>query len=736
MARVLSRSGVEQADNREGCFAMAHDFLNLEPDWLTISVGQRVDFLAEVIIWDPDHQRTLVRSAIGRKFVLVVGNLPKATAYSFLGGLVLDTSKGFRLQVDDHCKFLPHDGCDIPDLWQVSEICSGIGAMSDGITSAGGDIKAKNELREPLIEIQRLQGFNALAKGDIGDTTVLAEFFGIHPHSTMLVAGFSCQPWSKLGDHKQLGDPRSMSLVYALRTAYFCRSHSVMLECVSEAGTDPQVLAMIDHWCRVTGFRRSSIDLKLEDFWASRRHRWWCLLLNPAAPSIDLRPLPKHSEPPTVADLLPIMPCWPPVEENELSLDLYETNKFIEFGSFETSIIKSNQPLATALHGWGNQLQGCPRGCRKSSMDHSRLQRKGLFGALIIMGGELECVAGPRLRSRHIHPWELSVLTGCPPNKTWPSSLRLALCGLGQMASPIQSCWIYAQYKFAMGKHLGLLDIPTPEEALWAHVKTVFTEYHEAFPTLYQDPGVSKFVARTHELLFDAHMNRVIPTGVAVPSISDLTPEQIVVPSQSDASEPEPAVELGPSRPLQPSPQTGDLNMGIVEDGYAWGVSEEIFGVEDHELFSLFQNLPECDIPRISEQGLSNEKGFSSSSTSAPPIPSPFTGTGGIVAFSRPSAQVQSYLTEKAVPTKVPPPHNSSLEGTDASVVQLKHDQNPASAGSELSAMDPTGLEVTFDAFEARPQVELPIARNQMDPRITGLICQPFCYPKPNTLTP
>lgn len=623
---------------------MDHDVLNLEPKWASVTPGSRVDFLAETVVWDPSNLRTLVRSAIHRKFILVEGTISHAPAYSFLGGILGITDNRFSVKVDDESMVLQHSGCTFPDLWNVSEICSGLGAMSDGFLSAGGFVTAKNELREPLVNFQRQQGFQSICTGNIGDTAVLAEFFQLHPQSTMLVAGFNCQPWSKLGDKGQLNDPRSMTLVYALRTAYFCRSHSVMLECVSEAGEDPQVVNLIEQWCRITGFQRSSTCLKLEDFWASRRHRWWCLLVNPAAPKVDLIPLPKQSCAPTVADLLPSMPCWPPSDEEQLSLDLYETNKFIEFGSFDAAIVRSDQPLATALHGWGNQLQGCPCGCRKHPMDHSRLQRKGLFGALIIMEGQLECTAGPRLRSRHIHPWELSVLTGCPPNKNWGVPLRLALCGLGQMASPIHSCWIYAQYKFAMEHHLGLPTVQTPEEALWAHVKGIFNAYLTSFPELYGDKKVAQFVTKTHDLLFDAHINRVIPSQVFFPSVADLLPEQIVVPSQQSAD-------------------AQDLEVPhheVLDDGYGGAFIHEDSPDHDTAMESFFEDLQKVQVSSPNTQA---DSFVAEEVAESPEDQAPFTSTGGFVAFARPSEDVtkQSFSKKRKFEDMVSTEQDKSL---------------------------------------------------------------------------
>ena len=331
----------------------------------------------------------------------------------------------------------------------------------------------------------------------------------------MVVAGFSCQPWSKLGDGKRFDDARSSSLLFVLRYAFFSRAHSLMLECVQEAGKDVEVQKVLQEFCKITGFKMKTVNLHLESFWPSKRGRWWCMLVNPAFPMDDLRPLPVQRKTPVVSSLFPYFPTWSSDEEEQLALDLYETNKFIEFNSFDNAVIKGDMPLNTALHGWGNQLQGCPCGCRKFSMDHNRLRTKGLYAALVIMEGCIESVDGPRVRSRHIHPFELSVLTGAYPGKKWLPNLRLCLCGLGQMASPIQSAWVYGQFRFSIGKFFGWENVATPEMVLWNHVEKVLDSFQKAFPMILEHESVAQFISDTHDLLFCGHMDRIVPSAIS-----------------------------------------------------------------------------------------------------------------------------------------------------------------------------------------------------------------------------
>ena len=489
--------------------------LRLEPFWDSVEIHQLVDTLVETVIWDPQGRKHLVRSALHRKFLRVNGVLPNAIAYSLMSFKVESIQGGITISKGEGSSVFPHVVATMDDLHTVTEVCSGIGVMSDGLLSCGATIGAKNELRETLIQFQHRQGVTGLVQGDIGDQQVLATFFQQHPHPAMIAAGFSCQPWSKLGDQQGFQDRRASSLHHTLRTAYFCRAHALMLECVTEAGSDKAVVDLIQAWCRCTGFHMHSRELQLEKFWPSKRNRWWCLILSPAVQPFEIRDLPCQIQKPIVSDLFPFFPAWPQDEEDQLSLDLYETNKFIEFRSFDKAIIKGDSALPTALHGWANQLQGCPCGCRASSMDHARLAKRGIFGALVVMEGQLESCQGQLTRTRHLHPWELCILTGSLPDKQWKPHLRLGICGLGQMASPIQSAWMYAQYHSEIGKQFGFPDPKSPEEILWGHVQKVFDAYHAKFPALFSEPTVEAFVSRTFDLLWAAHMESVVPSNIA-----------------------------------------------------------------------------------------------------------------------------------------------------------------------------------------------------------------------------
>ena len=606
--------------------------LRLEPSWESVSKDQSVDILVETVFWDPKGLKHLVRTAIHRKFLRVIGVLPQSMAYSLMNFRVDSTCNGVTVSKGEAGIVFPHVVATTDDLFAVTEVCSGIGVMSDGLLSCGATICAKNALRETLIDFQMKQGTKGLIPGDIGQLPVLANFYFQHPHSSMIAAGFSCQPWSKLGDKQGFQDHRASSLHHTLRAAFFCRAHALLLECVTEAGSDQAVVDLIRAWCKCTGFQMQSKELRLETIWPSKRNRWWCLIFSPAVHPFEIRALPCQIKLPTVNDLFPIFPAWPQDEEEQLSLDLYETNKFIEFQSLDRAVIKGDNALPTALHGWGNQLQGCPCGCRKSSMDHSRLAKKGIFGALVVMEGHLESCQGQLTRTRHLHPWELSVLTGALPNKQWKPNLRLGICGLGQMASPIQSAWMYGQYQFEVGKQFGLLNLKSPEELLWDHVKQVFDAYHEKFPVLFQEPSVEAFVSSTFDLLWAAHMDTIVPSTIPAqsPALSMETSCAILNPTLQRA-------DTHPEKSLTSETLQECIEPIIKDDGYAdpdWECPYNDCVICDPEIVvqapSFDQEKQILDTKTL--QDISPTVAFSIEEHTT--ISNPFNDAGGVVAFS------------------------------------------------------------------------------------------------------
>ena len=133
--------------------------------------------------------------------------------------------------------------------------------MGEGLVTCGIKIQAVNDISDEMCQFQIRQGNQNVIDGDIGDPRILAGLHAAHPHPTWLTAGFSCQPWSRLGDQGKSSDPRSGVLGKVLEAAFWLNSHGLLLECVEGAGKDSEVQALLTWFCKETKYRQVQTNL-------------------------------------------------------------------------------------------------------------------------------------------------------------------------------------------------------------------------------------------------------------------------------------------------------------------------------------------------------------------------------------------------------------------------------------------------------------------------------------------
>eukprot|EP00438_Fugacium_kawagutii_P016542 Skav227303 [mRNA] locus=scaffold2645:254569:256005:- [translate_table: standard] len=273
------------------------------------------------------------------------------------------------------------------------------------------------------------------------------------------------------------------------------------MECVVGAGRDPEVARTIAEFCSWTGYRKAEVDLSLGSIVPAKRDRWWCVLISPAWPPIHLRPLPGLQPLPTIQELLPFCPTWSDSDNAQLCLDRYESTRHESYGGVLNKVVNLHGQLPTALHGWANQLSGCPCGCRAGPLSEYRLAEKGLFAALVLLTGTYDTAyMGAIPKTRHLHPWELALLHGMHPNLDYSQGLRLGIAGLGQMASPVQSNWIVGRILFGIEEKFDM-KATLPEVRLGNHFRSFFHEVAITQPGLVQHPSFQGFIARLWDTL-------------------------------------------------------------------------------------------------------------------------------------------------------------------------------------------------------------------------------------------
>ena len=345
------------------------------------------------------------------------GPVPSQGRVSWLDFSVVADDQMTLLFQEPSSMWWPHVPLQGKHWCHVSETCAGTGAIGMAAESHNMKVVVRNELREATCHALRRLSEVPVVQGSIETSSTVAEMRRAHPEPSVLTAGTACQPYSNLGDRQSFRDPRSKTLPRTLRAAMLLQSSSVILECVAQANNDSFVQHCISLFCKATGFRASQVVLDLADVWVARRSR--------------------H----VVGDVLShTLLCRDDVDA--LRLSRYEMRRFNESKPIADFLLQAQEPLPTSLHSWGNQLTGCPCGCRSLPFSEQRLS-KGIHGVLTLCNGSEH----QHTPYRHLAPSEVALLNGVDPTMPWNQMQRLGPCLLGQLASPLQASWIIAQVR-------------------------------------------------------------------------------------------------------------------------------------------------------------------------------------------------------------------------------------------------------------------------------------------------
>ncbi len=376
-----------------------------------------------------------------------------------------------------------HSPMTIDALTGVVELCAGAGFLSTGLQSAGFEILAGVEQNDHFRMLYGQQGLGDFLHYDIGNVEVVKRILNCDGQNSVIASGIACQPYSRAGDELGGLDHRATTLPKSLEVSWLIQSPIIILECTPRALNDPFVQSTLDHFCSTAGYSKTQGILKLEHSWASARSRWWCILSAKPLGEIGFPPLPQMIGFQRVDAIMPYIKNWPQDEIEELTLSWDEMRQFQKYTKgLLTLALDTTKQMPTALHSWGNQCCDCACGCR-SAFSENRLQARGLFG-VIIPSKEVvvrEGISTPVCR--HLHPSEVAVLCGAIPSLIWNGACRLGLAAVGQMASPIQSCWIGSHIL----KHLANLfhhDCPCPADKLRALINHILKVRDEVWPSL------------------------------------------------------------------------------------------------------------------------------------------------------------------------------------------------------------------------------------------------------------
>lgn len=269
------------------------------------------------------------------------------------------------------------------DFCRCIEVCAGMGGTSMGAYFAGCNPVAAVDFTQLATQALKRNLFPDVMQGDITEPEVWMQLHSQHPDRCGLLAGFPCQPFSQLGRGAGFDDPRSRTFFRVLDLAWALQSAFVLLECVSQVATHPQVKKALDQFCHAMDYHWTSVHLQLANTWPCKRQRWWAIILPRAIKLPTLVDLPHEPSLQRVADVFPFWPQWPLQEERQLEL----TDREREFFSCDSyphvpCTLEMSGKCPTLLHSMGFQLYNCPCGCRAALSEFS-LASKGLHGVMV-----------------------------------------------------------------------------------------------------------------------------------------------------------------------------------------------------------------------------------------------------------------------------------------------------------------------------------------------------------------
>eukprot|EP00438_Fugacium_kawagutii_P009646 Skav214995 [mRNA] locus=scaffold508:738590:743089:- [translate_table: standard] len=407
----------------------------------TVQLGDHHTLIAEVVVWDKTHMEHQLRFPTTGRFFQYVGPLPATTVVVIVNARVDQIQPTVVLASDDLTEIFERPVHWKHDMKKVVEICSGFGCMGVGLEHAGFQISLRCDWSEAILQLAEANFDSPILCADINEVGFVGRLLNKCSTAGVLAAGVACQPYSRLGDQKQHEDPRSSTMPRTMEIGFTCRFMVIILECVPEAGSCTWVQQLIQKFTTRTAYRATQTELHLQNAWPARRSRWWSVLTHPMITPTPIPDVPTVQPAPMILHLLDRFRICSQEELAQLQLDLYDLRQFEELGT-ESRHVPMQGQMATSLHSCGNQLTGCPCGCRSYGFTHSRLQQGGLHGLLIALEGISINGTNRYQNQRHIHPDELALFNGMPPGYDYQNKLKLALCMFGQLASPIQSVWV------------------------------------------------------------------------------------------------------------------------------------------------------------------------------------------------------------------------------------------------------------------------------------------------------
>jgi hypothetical protein len=182
-------------------------------------IGSRGDVVAEVTSYTSNSALvSLIPCGTRAKIMGAIKVPPDCNCVSIFDATLIDKVPFLVFVVDNASDVLYHKKGNRDDLFNIIELCSGIGIGAFGFKEAGMRVVGACDWSGPFTQaFAQIHPDVPIIHGDIKDKEVIKQLHALHGRPTILMSGFSCQPFSTGGQQKGALDQRSGTLELSLR---------------------------------------------------------------------------------------------------------------------------------------------------------------------------------------------------------------------------------------------------------------------------------------------------------------------------------------------------------------------------------------------------------------------------------------------------------------------------------------------------------------------------------------
>lgn len=221
-------------------------------DFASVGNGMKFHLIGKLMVFDHAHDAHLMQLSDGTLFHYTGLLEDGFESYTIFNACLLHQFPMPRVGAVESTIVLTHSKPNWDSIFSLVDLCSGFGGLSQGAIAAGWNIAVAVDHNPKMTGLYSKICNAPTVCGDFGEIHVLHEIWKNSKGARAVSSGFSCQPFSRLGDGKSQADDRSNCLPKTLAAAFYLQAWVVVLECVSPAGSDAYVRSELDKFVQAT----------------------------------------------------------------------------------------------------------------------------------------------------------------------------------------------------------------------------------------------------------------------------------------------------------------------------------------------------------------------------------------------------------------------------------------------------------------------------------------------------